>query len=150
MPHKTALQLYNSDKISNKEANCTRQWPVQLNIRDGWISDPAFRIWQNLTPGGLHVSRHIRPALITVSTSVRQSATADISSSSRASVWFAACVEWLANDSNRPSQQVHLLRPSVHCPRPRRNQSISHTVFLPNVCFPQAVMYNRQFIRRPA
>jgi len=126
-----------------------------LLVMDGYptrlsVSGRISTIRRNQTPAGSYVSCQIGLVLITVSTSVRQSATADISSSSRASVWFAACVELLANDSNRPSQQVHLLRPSVHCPRPRRNQSISHTVFLPNVCFPQAVMYNRQFIRRPA
>ena len=63
-------------------------------------SSQISTIRQNPNPAGLHVSRRIGSALITVSTLVRQSAAADISSSRRLSVWFAACGEWLAKYSN--------------------------------------------------
>ena len=81
-------------------------------------------IRQNPTPVGLHVTCHIGLAPITASTSVGQSAAA--------AVWFAACVERLANYSNRPSRQVSLLIGLYTSP------TTKYPTFVP-VCFTQAV-----------
>jgi len=87
-------------------------------------------IRRNPTPVGLYVTRRIGLAPIIASTSVRQSAVA--------AIWFAACVEWLANYSNRPSRQV---RPLIGLQVP----GDKHLMFVSCKLSP-----NRQFIRRPA
>jgi len=91
-------------------------------------------IRRNPTPVGLHVTRHIGLLPITASTSVGQSAAA--------AVWFAACVERLANYSNRPSRQVSPLIGLYTS----RLQSIPHL----RLFVSRKLSHNRQFIRRHA
>jgi len=93
---------------------------ILMYDRDGRISDPAVSMQPDFHNPAKSDSGRIacftldQTALITASTAVRQSATAYISrSSSRLSIWFAACVEWSANNySNRRSRQVCPLRSS--------------------------------------
>jgi len=100
-------------------------------------SGRIYTIRRNPTPVGLHVTRRIGLALITASTSVRLSAAAV--------VWFAACAEWLANYTNRPSRQVRQLI-SVHVP----GDIVSRILYLHPMFVSRKLPHNRQFIGRLA
>ena len=118
---------------------------VLLLVMDGYPtrlsgSGQISTIRRNPTPVGLHVTRRIGLAPITASTSVIQF--------TAAAIWFAACVEWLANYSNIPSRQVHPLIGLHVTTRPRRK--VSRILYLRLMFVSRKLSHNRQFIRRPA
>ena len=100
------------------------------------MASDSITIWRNSTPVGLHVTRRIGLAPITASTSVRQSAAA--------AVWFAACDEWLANYSNRPSREVRPLI-GLHVP----GDKVSRMLYLRLMFVSRKLSHYRQCIRRP-